>query len=80
MYSVQVIGRRRFRFDGLNYGNAHDLLSYFCKNSSTAAEDYAKSSFTAVKSSGVASVYRASAILLLCLDQPPLGGLCVTFH
>lgn len=49
--------------------------TFHVKNSSTAAEDYAKSSFTAVKSSDMASVYRVSAILLLCLDQNPSGRL-----
>lgn len=47
--------------------------TFHVKNSSTTAEDYAKSSFTAAKSSDMASVYRVSAILLLCLDQNPSG-------
>lgn len=47
--------------------------TFHVKNLSSAAEDYAKSSFTAVKSPNIAWVYRVSALLLLCLEQNPSG-------
>lgn len=70
MYSVQVIGIWQFRFDGLNYVNANDLLTYFsCKEPVHRSRRLYKVQFYSGKKLWYGFSLPCVSNIAACLDQ-----------